>query len=268
VIPTLGREEKQKVIYQFPEDLRDKLYLATREDHVDLLHKHNPGFNIIPLPQDTYGIAQTRQRCLEAIDSDKIWMLDDIVKLQKKNEEYRVIGKASSEEVRELYDLIDYLLDFHVQVGVSQRPGNDKYTVWKRDNTRSYTCYGLRKDYLNKLGIRFTGMYEKDPEIIFFEDFYLTLSLLTKGYSNTLIWDYICDHHHNRPGGNSLVRTPEKYEKGYEALKNEFPKYVKLKKVDRYSWGKGMQGERTEATIYWKKAFADSLENRLKRPLF
>lgn len=265
VIPTYGREDKQRVYYQFPKHLRETVvFLATKEERYDLLRKHNPDAQIIKLPNSVHGIAATRQACIEHLPKGKVWMLDDQVKLQLKGEDLRVIGRCSPEEVDDLYHLIDYLLDYYVQVGVSGRPGNDKYTVWVRENVRIYTCYGLRTDVMEEQGFKFTGLYETDPELIFMEDFFLNLSMLTAAFPNVCIWDYVADHHHNRPGGNSLFRREEINAKCWKELKRRFPEYIRLKTVDRTSWGKGMQGERTEGTIYWKNAFNDAIEKRSK----
>lgn len=265
VIPTYGREDKQKVYYQFPKHLRETVvYLATKEERYDLLKKNNPDAKIIKLPESVHGIAATRQACIEHLPKGKVWMLDDQVKLQLKGTDLRVVGQCSPDEVEQLYHLIDYLLDYYIQVGVSGRPGNDKYTVWLRENVRIYTCYGLRTDIMEENNFRFTGLYEKDPEMIFMEDFYLNLSMLTSGFPNVCIWDFVADHHHNKPGGNSLFRKEEINTKCWKELKRLFPDYIKLKKVNRTSWGKGMQGERTEGTIYWKNAFKEAVQKNPK----
>lgn len=258
VIPTLGRESKQKVIYQIAPSLLQHTFLATKKSHVAELHKNNPKFQILELPDETDGIADTRQRCLDLLPKGKVWMMDDIIKLQTRNYEFRVLGHASYEEVEIMYDTISHFLDFYTQVGISDRPGNNRVRDWCKTSQRSYTCYGLRTDVFENIGIGFDNMYRKNPEIKLFEDFYLTLSLLTRGYENLILYDFVSSHPgHQAKGGNSLYRTEELQRHCLEALQREFPQFVKLDKVSS-SWGKGMEGERTEARISWKKAFESS----------
>lgn len=272
VIPTYGRETAQRVFYQFPDELRDtKLFLATKEDRADLLKKNNPTAQILVLPDSVHGIAATRQACIDLLPKGKIWMLDDRINLQLKNTELRVLGSCTKDQVMDLYNLIDYLLDYYIQVGVSGRPGNDKYIGWLNYNTRIYSCYGLRTDVMEEQGFTFTGMYDTDPELIFMEDFFLNLSILTAAFPNVCIWDYVADHHHNQPGGNSLFRNEEVNSKCWRELRKRFPNYVNLRILDRDSWGEGMQGKRTEGIISWKRAFTEAVQEKnapKKRTLF
>jgi len=265
VIPTYLREYKQKAYYQFPKELRDKcVYLATKEERYDILQKANPGAKILKLDNSVHGIAATRQACIDLLPKGKIWMVDDLVKLQKRSPDFRVLGSASEEEVQELYDLVSHLLDSYTMVGVSGRPGNDKVREWKKDGTRVYSCYGLRTDVLEDLEIKFTGLYDKDNRLLFMEDFYLILSLLTKGYSNTCVYDYVANHSHNLPGGNSVLRDIAINNLCWQELRAKFPRYIRLVTLDRESWQGAMEGERLEGRISWKKAFTDTL--RIVKP--
>lgn len=254
VIPTLGREETQKVIYQFPDELKSRLFLATRKASVDKLRKHNPGFNILELPDETDGIADTRQRCIDLLPIGKVWMLDDMVKLQKRTPDMRVTGAATPEEVKEMYDLISEGLDYYPMVGLSPRPGNNRVEQFKKDIIRSYSCYGLRTDIFKEVGISFDGMYKKDQNIKLFEDNYLILSLLTNGFLNTNVYEYVCSHTHNLPGGNSTHRNNDTQRVACEALQREFPDFVKVVEKEGKKWGQGMDS-RPEVHMQWKKAF-------------
>jgi hypothetical protein len=253
VVPTLGREDNQRVFNQLPPELKKICKLATKESHVEKLRKHNPDAEILVLPDDTDGIAQTRQRCIDLLPKGKVWMVDDLVKFQTRDENLKVLGWATHDEIKETYNAISRMLDHYAQVGLSSRPGNDKRPVYKSDCSRVYTCYGLRTDILENLNIRFDDMYNEDNDIKFFEDFYVNLSLITKGYPNTLLNEYIAEHTHNRKGGNSLIRTNELQAKSAQVLHSKFPNFVKLKVIEG-CWGSEMSN-RTDVTIQWKKAF-------------
>ena len=256
VIPTYMREDAKRLVYdQLPEDLKEITYLFTKESRVPFLRKRFPKANIISLPEETHGIADTRQRVLDYFPNDKLWMIDDQVKLQKRGADFRVIGWATGEEIHEMYDWISYCLDFYAEVGVSGRPGNDKYKGPLHENGRCYTCQGLRTDVLRNIGVTFSGMW-KETGVIFLEDFYLTLSLLGKGYSNTVVYDFVSDAEHGQKGGNSVLRNVENNNEAWKCLAKTFPGLVKLRTVEGNSWHGDMNTTRYEGTVSWAKAFS------------
>lgn len=267
VIPTLMREEKQITFKQIPDELLPVTYLVTKNSRVEELSKHNPKAQIIVISDETQGIAETRQKCIENLPKGKIWMLDDSIKLQKRNEDDRVTGWATPEEIVELYDVISYLLDYYPQVGISDRPGNNRCMEWKKDITRAYTTYGLRTDFMKEKGFSFDGLW-KNHGAMFYEDYYLTLSLFAKGYPNTVIYDFVSSvNGRNNKGGNSLYRTNDKLKLSIESLIKEFPKTVKMKTVESESWGGELGGFRYEPRISWKKTFELS-QGKKERKLF
>lgn len=260
VIPTLGREDKQLTYGQIPESLLEKTFLATKTSRMELLQKHNPKAKILELPEDTFGIAETRQKCIDLLPKGKIWMIDDTVKFQKRGKDLRVLGWASQEEIEEVFDLVNFLLDFYPQVGISDRPGNNFVEEWKKDVSRSYTIYGLRTDILQEEEIQFDDMYKK-YEAMFFEDYYLSLALFRKGFANTVVYDFVSSvPGRNRKGGNSSFRTNERLKVSVEALVKEFPGLVKMKETVS-NWS-GLEGIRYEPKISWKKAFEESKEKK------
>lgn len=261
VVPTLGRENNQKVIYQIPDELKDVLYLVTKSSHAELLKQHNPGFNVLEIPDETNGIAETRQRCVELFPNDKIWMIDDLVKLQTRDINKRVVGKADFEEVLQAYQMIQEGLDHFAMVALGHRTSAQRNDSWKTINGRSYSCYGLRTDIMTENNISFDGLYKKTGAI-FFEDHYAVLSFLTNGYPNAILCEFLFDHNHNKPGGNSLIRNPEQHEISAKALKEEFPNFVKVViKNKEKAWAGNMSQEVHEVELSWKKAFLTSSIN-------
>jgi len=261
VVPTLGREEKQKFIYTLPDGLKKHLYVATKEDNVKEFEKHNPGFNVISLPNDTHGVAQTRQRIIDILPKGKIWMVDDLTIFQKRQEDIR-LKNASSEELYELYNDISEFLDYYIQVGISPRAKNNFFPFYKKDVMRSFSSYGLRTDLLEELEIHFDDMYNKNKEYLLFEDYYLTLSLLSRGYPNTVLYEWAISYEHNKSGGNSMIRTNEVQEKSVQGLKEHFPQFVKARKVESKGWKTKNMEIRTEPSIQWKKTFMSAFKKQ------
>ncbi len=266
VIPTLGREDQQKAIYQFPESFRDRIFLVTKESHVNLLKEKNPGFNVLSISDETNGIAETRQKCLDILPKGKIWMIDDMVKFQCRNDDGRVTGHITDEELIDLYNTISEGLDIYPQIGISARQVNNTFMEFKKDVGRCYSTYGLRSDILEKENIRFDDLFSKNENIKLYEDYYVTLKLFSKGYSNTILFEWIFNHSHNKPGGNSSFRTNQTQIDSAEGIQSEFGKnYISIKIIESY-W-KDMN-TRPEVTIKWKKIFEDSLKKVTTKSLF
>lgn len=261
VIPTLMRETEQRAYKQIPEDLLGVTYLATREDRVEILRSHHPDANILPLPMSIEGVAATRQFCIDNLPKGKVWMIDDRCKFHhKRSDDMKLLGDIDHDEFRELYSTVSGLLDTYAQVGVAERIGNNRFPESVYENQRIYGCNALRTDILEQHRIRFDGMYQKDERIKLYEDFYLVLSILTKGMKNAVIYNFGFTHGgHQKAGGNSTYRTVELQKLCAEALASEFPRFVTVvQKNEKSPWG-GMEN-RWDVRVQWKRAYQDSIQ--------
>lgn len=257
VITTLGRPTKQKALSQIPKSLYDRVRIFTKEAEVKELQANVPdGIEVLSLPDDTDGIADTRQRAIDALPKGKVWVIDDLCRFKKRT---LVNGKNSNQIIGEgdferMYARVEELLDTYFQVAISPQYNNHA----KPDLLpigRAYSCYGLRTDVMQRAGIRFDGMYQKDSECKFMEDFYITLDGLTKGYANAVLYEYCFEYVHNSPGGNSLNRTLESHARSAIMLAELFPSIITLKKKQG-QWGKiKNMNERIEITAQWRKAY-------------
>lgn len=253
VIPTLGRERIQKTIYNIPKVIRRCAYLVTKASRAPLLRRCNPDVNIIEIPNDVSGIAQTRQLAIEAVPSNKVFMMDDLMDFFVRDDNMKLKKCNGTRHVVDMINDVSKALDMYAHVGISARGGNNRVATYKHDVTRSFSCYGLRKDVLRQLGIRFDDMYNDNNDIKLYEDFYVILAMLSAKYPNTCIYDFAFSHPHNHKGGNSLYRTVQLQKNCAQYLAKRFPNVVKLKLV-KGSWGGDMK-ERYDVTIAWKKAF-------------
>jgi hypothetical protein len=88
------------------------------------------------------------------------------------------------------------------------------------------------------------------------EDHYVTLSLLSLGYSNCMITNAAWDQKgvSNADGGCSSYRSLELQEKTSNKLKDKFPEFVTVvKKKTKTGWNN--IGERVDVRIRWQKAY-------------
>jgi len=264
LITTLGRANKQKALAQIPEAFHGRVRIFTQEAQVQELQEHLPeGIEALTLPDDTDGIADTRQRAIDALPKGKVWVIDDLCVFKKRTitPERLVYTPLNEQEFAELYERVDTLLDSYIQVGVSAHNGNNRVLEPLKPIGRAYSTYGLRTDIMKRADIRFDAMYQQDHECKFMEDFYITLDALTKGYPNIIIYDYCFLYAHNTAGGNSTNRTLDRHARSAQMLARRFPGLVRLVQKEG-KWGTQEMDSRTEIQAQWKKAFEQGRKKR------
>lgn len=273
VIPTYMREANQKAYASIPAEVRKHVTLFSHSGRVPLLQKHNPTAHIYDLGV-TDGIADVRQKVLEVVgrSHDKVLIIDDrcqfmsssIVGDVRKPAGSWIRGPEAAAHWTRILTTIEQKLDTYAQVGISPRPGNNrKVQPWLIPG-RAYSVYGLNIKKLRELGVGFDGMYKKDNRIKLYEDFYLTLALLSRGHANAIWFEYCFQTDHGKAGGNNTIRTNELQKLCAEALAAEFPDYVKVvKKVAKTFKIPGQEEYRWEVAIQWKKALTQAYEKEL-----
>ena len=259
IITTFKREDNQKAVAQIPEQLHHKVRMFTREDEFDNLRKKIPEtIKIIPNPMDIDGIADIRQRCIDQVPKGKVWVIDDLCTFGWRDKDLKMHNEMDDIRWGKMYMKLSRLLEEYIQVGFSARGGNNFVTEPLKEIGRAYSTYGLRTDWMEENNIRFDGMYQQDKEVKLYEDYYITLAMLTKGLKNAIIYDNFFNYNHNSAGGNSTTRNPEMQERAAKALQKNFPQYVTLEKKSG-KWGKveGME-DRTEPRIQWARAYKEA----------
>ena len=261
IITTFMREDKQKAVFQIPELLHEHVYMFTREDRVEELRKYVPeSIRIIGNPMDIDGIADIRQRCIDhpLVGKGKVWFIDDLATFGWRDDNMKQYNEMGTEKWLALYLSMNNMLDEYMQVGVSARGGNNHVTEDFKEVGRAYTTYGLRTDWMEREGIRFDGMYQLNKDVKLYEDYWITLSMLTKGFKNAIIYKYFFNYTHNNTGGNSTFRTLELQEQAALELQKHFPKFVKIETKEG-AWGKMGMENRKEVRISWLRAYQSSL---------
>jgi len=260
IITTFMREDKQKAVFQIPASLHEQVYMFTREDRVEELRKYVPStIRIIGNPMDIDGIADIRQRCIEhpAIGKGKVWFIDDLATFGWRDTELKQYNDMPESLFMMMYDRLDKMLDSYMQVGFSARGGNNHVREDFKEVGRAYTTYGLRTDWMEREDIRFDDMYRANPNVKLYEDYWITLSMLTKGFKNAVLYNFFFNYVHNNVGGNSTFRTLELQEQAAEELRKYFPQFVSIETKEG-SWGKMGMDNRKEVRIQWQKAYQSS----------
>lgn len=269
VIPTFMREDTQKCYDRMPEAIKKITTLVTHSGRADILRAAQPDAKILDLGQ-TDGIADVRQKILEHFAaksiptiraSQKLMIIDDSCTFKMKNSENKLVDMDAADWF-DMFRMVSENLETYPMVGISDQGGNNRVLEDVKEIGRAYSCYGLDMKFLKDNDVRFDGMYQKNAEIKLYEDFYLILSLLTKGHKNAIIYKYAFNHPHGRKGGNSTVRTNELQKKCLLALQAEFPGLVELVKKEDPSWKAGLDDKddfRWEARIAWQEAYKQGL---------
>jgi hypothetical protein len=252
------REDKQKAIFQIPASLHEHVYMFTREDRVEELRNYVPStVRIIGNPMDIDGIADIRQRCIEQVPKGKVWVIDDLCTFGWRDENLKQFNDMDEQKWLEMYGTVDKMLDEYMQVGFSARGGNNHVTEDFKEVGRAYATYGLRTDWMQRESIRFDGMYKLNKDVKLYEDYWITLSMLTKGFKNAIIYKYFFNYTHNNVGGNSTFRTLELQEQAAYELQKHFPQFVTVETKEG-TWGKMGMENRKEVRIQWQKAYQSS----------
>lgn len=237
---------------------------AQGNDYVPLARKHKIA-KILRCNED--GIAKTRQLCGQTA-KNKFIMFDDDLRFIRRNsvDDWRLyeFGKY---DFKALMILISRLLDTYAHVCVGPRQHNVVYSTHvppsgSEPKPHNYPFYIIGRP-LRALAYRKKEFLEcEHGRVAIMEDFDVTLQLLERGYQNVVITQYAQDQPQTQmTGGCSDYRTKELHEKNVRLMAKLHPNVVTIRQKENTTGGDF--GKRIEATIYWKKAYALSMEEIL-----
>lgn len=201
------------------------------------------------------GIGPTRQWILENSPTTGVVMLDDDMyfSFRPNPEEPRPLARVT--DLRPMFMWISHKLDLgYVHGGISARQGNNHIPKSHVHCIRVNNAHFFNRDVYMKEGLRFDA-------IPVMEDFYVTLSLLLRGYPNIVAYHYCWSQRGSgTKGGCSLYRTADLQAQAAQQLHELFPDYVKVVKKQALSGGSVFAGERTDVNIAWLKAWGKRTE--------
>lgn len=243
VIPSSGRADKIYSTRYIPPHIPYNI-VVTKQDYPS--YRHLPNVLVAP---GVSGISDKRHWCCMNIDDPHLVFLDDDIGIFERYEK----GTTRLRKIEDptiLWNHLDFLLTIgYPLAGISHRMGNNSATKNYRINTRAYAVWALdtnvyRQEHLNM------GKFEV------MEDFYLILSLLTRGYDTITLFSYAHDQRllGKTPGGCSTWRTKELQERNASKLHAMFPRYVTLmEKQNTYS-GQFNGESYIDVRVLWNRA--------------
>ena len=249
-IPSRGRATRQTTLTSLPDSIRKRCTLVIPKDEFQQYSATTEVYGCKMANPDLDGIGAVRQWCCDR-SKDKVLMLDDdLVFATRRTDDPTKFRDATDQEIVDLISQVEYNLEFYAHVGVSTREGGNRDTNPEAFNTRLLRMLAYDTTVLRKEGIRFN-------QIPVMEDFYVGLSLLTKGYGNIKLNHMVHNQGgSNTEGGCSEYRTPEVQAAAAHLLAGYFPDFVTVVyKETKAAWG---GGTRTDVRIQWKKAYDSS----------
>ena len=150
-------------------------------------------------------------------------------------------------------------LNKFAHVALSPREGNNHVEEDYRDVSRAMRVCGFDLEIIKKERLHFNRLQ-------LMADFDITLQLLELGYPNRVTYNYANGQRKsNDEGGCSLYRTPETMTKAANMLHTFHPKFVKVQvKKTAKPWAGFDTRERTDVTVYWRKAYEFGLSKTKK----
>lgn len=216
------------------------------------------GFPAVGCPANR--IAPTRQWILEHCWKNfqaerKLVMLDDDLtffrqeEFQGKNDIERHILSTIEGERAKMFNDLDKVMNKYAHASIAMRLGANRFTnINPVFNTRMARVLGLRVDVLRNIKRKWFG------DVAVQDDFYLILQLLTLGYPNCVITEFVQEQKSsNAPGGASTYRDMAFQADSVRSLQKLFPEYVRVvEKETKVAWN----GQaRLDVVVAWKKAY-------------
>lgn len=214
-------------------------------------------------PGAVSGIATTRQWIMEralAEGHDRVIMMDDDLHVIVRGKipegepgwDYKLRPVETADEFSVLLHWFDVALSQYAHAAVSMREGNNRIP-------------GLHAHDEANRGIRMVGYQTRwfdtvrfRPEVEGREDLDMTLQLLRMGLTNVVTYHWAQGQRSaGADGGLSGSRTLDDQDRTARKLAELHPGLVKLRTKTNVSGE--MAGERTEVTIFWKRALAEGL---------
>ena len=252
-IPTMGRPNTQKTLTALPPSLRA---ITTLVVPMGEINTYSIGRKEMVVGTKVKGIAATRQWIMDNSPTDHLVMLDDDLAFFKKDKDRKIIG-ATPGDIEQAFKWLEaQLKGGFAHAGITIRSMNWQHPGPFMENTRMMHVLAYNRKMVEQAGCSFTKGVTSSFSM---DDFHMTLQLLRKGYSNRLQVDYCTNPSaSNSEGGASLWRTLETQNASAEALGKLHKGFVKVT-AKKAVW-KGMEGERKDVIVQWRKAFNSSQE--------
>ena len=253
-IPSRGRAGDVVTLQSLPLALWKNVVLFVPVEEQELYSKRHHAFmeaggTIASVSGYAQKISEKRERMAQYLDGDYFWMMDDDLKFFRRAGEYdtRLIALDGKEEYLDMFETVERYVDQEparfCAIGISMRQGNNNLEWPGAYNTRLIRC-GLFH--------RASFLAAEHNRLRFMGDFDVMIQMLKMGRDNYVTAQWAQDHRAtNAKGGCETSRDEAAMEESANGLFLLHPDCVVTKKKQNKG---GKLAERTDVTIYWKKA--------------
>lgn len=211
------------------------------------------------------GIAKTREWIGKRAD-DKFLMLDDDLRFFYRpitrplddplpgaglpNQNPPRLYRARVVDIIGMFATIDTALNSYVHAAVGPREGNQNWPYPFAENRRPLRALAYRRKQFLEC---------EHGRVDIMEDFDITLQLIAKGHKNFITTNFAQDQYQTQlAGGCSDYRDHALHERSVlKMVELHAPFVVPKQKQNKHG---GAFGTRTEATIYWAKAYKAAMK--------
>lgn len=239
--------------------LKDVVFVVRAEEHDSymraLKYEREQGLWLLKL-HDVRGISDTRMMIGQAAASNGeecfCTMDDDVCFSVRKYPNGTSLRPQETADFVEMISAMELLCAEYAQVGISLRQGNNNVGAGPspilQENGRAIRVCAFRTHEFNECS-------HNRVEVM--EDIDVALQLLSRGHKNAILYHWAQDQKAtNAPGGCSTWRTHEVHDAAARRMAELWPGICTTRLKENKTGGEF--GTRTEITVQWKSAYANS----------
>lgn len=256
-IMTRDRAHKQITMKHLPEAIASQVKLVVSNLDVPAYEKAGWAKHLLIAPVSVVSYSTKMQYCIDMIRASGgkgIIMDDDLwfdIRISGQN---KLRKPEHPDEILPMFELIEELLETTPLVGIHPRQFGHAKPLPYVENGKVVCVQAIN-----------LNLFPKDfPRVDYFpilSDVWLNCGLLSRGYGNKLITEYVVDWGPvMSEGGCSSYRDAEMQKEGCLLLENDFGPYLKVVKKQTKSDGFG--GERYDFNVQWKRLYASGVSKR------
>ena len=252
-IMTKGRVNKQITLDHLPDKIKENTFLicdkteALKHEH-QTIHAPSSVIDYSTKMQWIIDMIRERDNGIGVIMDDDLWFdirIQDKEKLRK---------PKNKDELLPLFEQLEQLLITTPLVGVHPRQFGHAKPLPYVSNGKIVCLQAINTNL-------FPSNFPAVDEFPILSDVRLNCGLLSRGYENKLITNFVVDWAPcMAEGGCSSYRDYEMQKKGCEMLGNMFEPFLKV--VKKKSKNDGFNGERYDFNVQWKRMYAEGLSKR------
>lgn len=260
LIPSRSRPSSMVTPYQIPDKYLKDTIVYVAQEQLDSYQKANSSsgkkeLNIRSVSTLDDLLGKKLELMARDVDSELVMLCDDDFVFFTRIDPFEPqLRKMEEDDWDNMIQLIHELFEKNPNlygVGISMRQGNNRLEWNGNPNSRLNGCIIYRRNLFLDERVIHDRMNPMN-------DFDVNLQLLRLGYDNHLISQFCYNQGGtNAPGGSSDYRTLETQAESAHKLKELHPGFVNIR-LKKNKTGDPSLRERTEVTVYWKKARASA----------